>query len=35
MDRDWGAPEALAMIRRQDFTASAVAHDAAFHSKEG
>lgn len=30
MDREWGAPEALAMIRRQDFTASAVAHDAAF-----
>jgi hypothetical protein len=30
MDRDWGAPEALAMIRKQDFTASAVAFDAAF-----
>lgn len=30
MDRDWGAPEALAMIRRQDFTASSVAFDAAF-----
>ena len=33
MDREWGAPEALAMIRRQDFTASAVAFDAAFASK--
>jgi sugar phosphate isomerase/epimerase len=30
MDRDWGAPEALAMIRKQDFTSSAVAFDAAF-----
>lgn len=33
MDRDWGAPEALAMIRRQDFTASSVAFDAAFAAK--
>ena len=33
MDRDWGAPEALAMIRQQNFTASAVAFDAAFASK--
>jgi sugar phosphate isomerase/epimerase len=33
MDRDWGAPEALAMIRKQDFTASSVAFDAAFASK--
>jgi sugar phosphate isomerase/epimerase len=33
MDRDWGAPEALAMIRKQDFTASQVAFDAAFASK--
>ena len=33
MDRDWGAPEALAMIRKQDFTASAVAFDAAFAAK--
>jgi len=32
MDRDWGAPEALAMIRQQDFTVSAVAFDAAFGS---
>jgi len=30
MDREWGAPEALKMIRSQDFTASAVAFDAAF-----
>jgi len=34
MDRDWGAPEALAMIRKQDFTASAVAFDAAFSAKK-
>lgn len=27
MDRDWGAPEALAMVRNQDFTASAMAFD--------
>ena len=33
MDRDWGAPEALAMIRKQDFTASTVAFDAAFSAK--
>jgi len=30
MDRDFGAPEALAMIRKQDFAPSAVAFDAAF-----
>ena len=30
MDRDWGAPEALKMIRSQDFTPSTVAFDAAF-----
>ena len=30
MDREWGAPEALAMIRKQDFTPSKVAFDAAF-----
>jgi sugar phosphate isomerase/epimerase len=30
MDREWGAQEALAMIRSQDFTPSAVAFDAAF-----
>lgn len=34
MDRDWGAPEALAMIRKQDFSASAVAFDAAFEAKK-
>jgi sugar phosphate isomerase/epimerase len=34
MDREWGAPEALAMIRRQDFAASAVAFDAAFAAKK-
>jgi len=33
MDRDWGAPEALAMIRKQDFAASSVAFDAAFAAK--
>ncbi|MFN8007090.1 MAG: sugar phosphate isomerase/epimerase family protein [Terriglobia bacterium] len=33
MDREWGAPEALAMIRKQDFTPSKVAFDAAFSSK--
>jgi sugar phosphate isomerase/epimerase len=30
MDREWGAPEALKMIRSQDFTPSTVAFDAAF-----
>lgn len=34
MDRDWGAPEALAMIRNQDFTPSQVAFDAAFSSDD-
>lgn len=34
MDREWGAPEALAMIRRQDFAPSTVAFDAAFESKK-
>jgi sugar phosphate isomerase/epimerase len=33
MDREWGAPEALAMVRKQDFAASSVAFDAAFASK--
>ena len=33
MDRDWGAPESLAMIRKQDFAASSVAFDAAFSAK--
>jgi hypothetical protein len=30
MDREYGAQEALAMIRKQDFAPSAVAFDAAF-----
>jgi sugar phosphate isomerase/epimerase len=30
MNRDWGAPEALDMIRGEDFTPSTVAFDAAF-----
>lgn len=34
MDREWGAPEALQMIREQDFTPSEVAFDAAFAAKE-
>ena len=34
MDRDWGAPEALKMIRSQDFTPSSVAFDAAFASDD-
>jgi sugar phosphate isomerase/epimerase len=34
MDREWGAPEALAMVREQDFTPSSVAFDAAFASKQ-
>ena len=34
MDRDWGAPEALRMVRSQDFTPSQVAFDAAFTSKD-
>ena len=33
MDREWGAPEALTMVRKQDFTPSSVAFDAAFASK--
>jgi sugar phosphate isomerase/epimerase len=33
MDREWGAPEALKMIRTQDFAASSVAFDAAFASQ--
>ena len=30
MDRDWGAPDALAFVRRTDFAPSAVAFDSAF-----
>lgn len=33
MDREWGAPEALKMVRSQDFTASSAAFDAAFAAK--
>jgi sugar phosphate isomerase/epimerase len=33
MEREWGAQEALKMVRGQDFTPSAVAFDAAFASK--
>lgn len=33
MDREYGAPEALAMVRRQDFRPSEVAFDAAFSSE--
>ncbi len=33
MDREWGAPEALALIRKQDFQSSSVAFDAAFSAK--
>ncbi len=34
MDREWGAPEALKMVRGQDFTASSTAFDAAFAAKQ-
>jgi sugar phosphate isomerase/epimerase len=34
MDREWGAPDALAMVRSTDFAPSAVAFDAAFASKD-
>jgi hypothetical protein len=30
MDRDFGAPEALALVRRIDYAPSSVAFDAAF-----
>jgi sugar phosphate isomerase/epimerase len=33
MDREWGAPEALKMVRSQDFDPSSVAFDAAFASE--
>lgn len=33
MDRDWGAPDALAFVRRSDFAPSSVAFDAAFQKK--
>ncbi len=34
MNREWGAPEALKMIKSQDFTSSDIAFDAAFASKK-
>ena len=34
MDRDWGAPDALAFVKRTDFAPSSVAFDAAF-AREG
>jgi sugar phosphate isomerase/epimerase len=33
MDRDWGAPDALAFVRATDFSPSTVAFDAAFERK--
>ena len=33
MDREWGAPDALAFVRRTDFAPSNVAFDAAFQTK--
>ncbi|MBE2314534.1 sugar phosphate isomerase/epimerase [Solirubrobacter sp. CPCC 204708] len=33
MDRDWGAPDALAFVRRTDFAPSDVAFDAAFERR--
>lgn len=33
MDREWGAPDALAFVRRTDFAPSTVAFDAAFQKK--
>jgi len=35
MDREWGAAEALAFVRRADFAPSAVAFDAAMQLREG
>jgi sugar phosphate isomerase/epimerase len=34
MDREWGAREALEMVRGQDFPASELAFDAAFDAEE-
>ena len=33
MDRDWGAPDALAFVRATDFAPSNVAFDAAFERR--
>ena len=35
MDRDWGAPDALAFVRRTDFAPSAIAFDAAMQRSDG
>ena len=34
MDRDWGAQEALELVRSNDFAPSTVAFDAAFEDDE-
>jgi sugar phosphate isomerase/epimerase len=34
MDRDWGAPEALGMVRAADYSAAAGAFDSAFAAKK-
>jgi hypothetical protein len=34
MDRDWGAPDALAFVRRTDFAPSAIAFDAAMQKAD-
>jgi sugar phosphate isomerase/epimerase len=34
MDRDWGAPDALAFVRRTDFSPSAIAFDAAMQRRD-
>jgi hypothetical protein len=33
MEREWGAQDALAFVRRTDFAPSAIAFDAAFEKK--
>jgi hypothetical protein len=35
MDREWGAQDALAHVRRVDFTPSSVAFDAAMQRSQG
>ena len=34
MDRDWGAPDALAFVRRTDFAPSEIAFDAAMQKAD-
>ena len=34
MDRDWGAPDALAFVRRTDFAPSEIAFDAAMQRSD-